>query len=418
MKRWFSRTLLLAMLTLLLGVQGVLADGSKGLEQFPYQSKQEVHIQANDPFFILDIDPSTAASMQASARDLRLFSGDYELGYAMIPVPTDSSRTETRLEILNKGSYEDQTYSFVAVMPKDGPASTSMVIKLDQEPYLVKGTLYGSNDNRSWQRLSPVTIFGIDQQYSEISLAGIDYAYLKFELQPPAGESIQVEEAVLYSTEGLDLRDHSVWTEHPIQVTEERKESHLLIDLEHRNRISTEWVLEIPEQGFYRKASVEGSQDQTHWEPIGTTYIYRGVSKGDESLSYRYPPAPYRYLRIRILNEDNEAVPAASIQVRTHPMRLLVKTPPTLAGSSMMLSAYWGNEQIQAPSYDVKEWMGSVELEQLTVAALAKPTANPDYQPEEVPLTERFPYLMPFALVLASLGVGFILYRNVKQMGK
>jgi hypothetical protein len=412
----FLRRTFYAVVLVAFGTCVASAEDRELIQKSPYTSQQEVRVQTGDPFFLLEIDPAKAALMDPALRDLRLYSGEYELGYAIVPNQPDHRRKEISLEILNEGSYEGQRYGFVVVMPDNEFASSSISIKLNHEPYLVKGTLYGSSDNGNWQQLRPITFFGIDEKYSELSLEGIAYRYLKFEFQQPPGEILVVEEAVVYSSLERVPQESSTWVSRPVSQSNYEKESLLLIDLEYQNRVSTQWVLDILEQGFYRQAVFEGSNDKSYWEPIGTTYLYRGVANGDEQLSFHYPPGAYRYLRVRILNEDNEPLSVQTAQVRTHPMRLVVKSPPAPEGSTIPVTAYWGNSELQSPSYDVKQWLGTLKLDQLSVGAMGEPIENPNYQPAKAPWTERFPLIMPLALILASVGVGFILYRNVKQM--
>jgi hypothetical protein len=420
MKRLIKSLLLIFMAHLLIVPHIALAaiSESEPKKELKYTSNQTLKIPPNDSFFLVEIDPALAATMQNSAKDLRLFAGDYELSYTLAPFYNSDTQTEKTLEIINEGNYEAGRYGFVAILPEGGATSSHVVIRLQQENYLLKGRLYGSNDNREWQTIRPITIFGINQKYNEVSLEGIDYDYLKFEFQKLPEDSFNVLDAVLYSPKESQPQDNSTWIDQPFTILDQGKESILTIDLEHKNRISSKWALKIPDQGFYRRAFFEGSNDQSEWKHIGTTYVYRGVERGDEELSFEYLPTAYRYLRIRILNEDNESLPVDSVQIRSHPISLIVKGPPGHEGNQIELVAYWGNQQIGAPSYDVDQLLGNLNMKELSSVKLEKKIDNPDYQPMKAPVTERYPFLLPLALVLTSLFVGYFLYRNVKQISK
>ncbi|PKM83917.1 MAG: hypothetical protein CVU88_00595 [Firmicutes bacterium HGW-Firmicutes-13] len=391
------------------------------LEDFPYMSEQTVPSDHNS-FFILEIEPPVFGTMTPSLRDLRLFAGEHELGYALLPVKTYDRtilRETKRLEVINQGVLQDGRYSFV-VLTGGIEKNESIKVKLDQDPYLVKGTLYGSNDSRSWQKLRTVTFFSIDNQYSEIPLSGIDYDYLKIDFQQPPGEMLAVGEVFLISPVEIKEKDISSWEEAPFEMDrdEHYRESILAADLLYGCRLSSEWVLGTSEKGFHRQVIMEGSNSKEDWEFLWSTYVYRGVEPGDEKLSFSYEPVHYRYLRLRIIDGDSEPLPVDSVKVRTHPVRVLVKRPSAYEGTAVDLRAYWGDEKIGAPFYDVGELVDSLDLGNYPVVFLSRKVDNLDYRPPkpDTPLTERYPFLLTLGLIAAVLIIALILYRNVKQV--
>jgi len=404
---------------LMLFPQAVLAErfsGSIEKKDFKYTTSQKVKIDPNESLFMVEVDPHLAESMQQSAQDLRLFSGDYELSYSIFYSDTQTHSTNIKnVTVLNEGETQDGKYSFVTQLPQDDYKSSKLVIKLNQDHYLLKGTLSGSSDNRTWQKLRSVTLFGIQQKYSEISLEAIDYEYLKFELDPH-GESYQVIEANLHTPAVNQTQDQTTWQEPTFEHIKNDRESHVIIDLGYQNRISSEWKLEVADQGFYREAVVEGSQNKTDWQYIGSTYLYKGVNQKDENLSFQYPSQAYRYVRITIINQDNEPLDIQSAKVRLQPLRLIVKSPPNIESGEMEIKAYWGNEQIAAPSYDVGQITDQLDVTKLSQVTLNEQLTNPDFQEKEVPFTEKYPFTLPLALAFTSLFVGYLLYRNLKQL--
>jgi hypothetical protein len=393
---------------------------------FQYVAKQPVTIDPAQPFFIVELSPEAYAGMDPALRDLRLFADGQELGYARMPEEQPKlllQKTEQPLTMLNQGELADGSYSFTMVLPRSQATdSLSLRIRLDQAPYLVKGTLYGSQDNRNWQRLRPVTLFALNNQISDISLAGIDYEYLKIDFTQPPGDKLQPKEAVLLrQSAGMNSGGSSLDSV-PFSLRQDasRKETLVSVDLQARNRISSELILGTEEKGFYRTVFLEGSHDGEHWQPIESSYLYRGVEAGDENLSLAYSPRGYRYLRLRIANQDNQPLAVDNVKIRTHPVRVIAKAPSSMPGtsfaaSSFEVSAYWGSQTIPAPSYDVSK-VADRNLH-YPLIRIVQWQENPDYQPAAgLPLSERFPWLLPSGLLLAALAVSYLLYRNLKQI--
>jgi hypothetical protein len=416
----FLKPTMLILVLFLLSTTIIFADTHTNRQEFQYMSTQEVTLHSDNEFIILDIDPSTFATMKTSLRDLRLFAKEQELGYARLPLGISASPVnETKLEILNQGMLENGNSSFVMVMPEGGSKGQFIRVKLDREPYLVKGTLYGSQDNRNWERIQSVTLFGIDHRYNQISLEGLDYDFLKIDYRQPSGETLKVKEAVWIAPNQHNEKDIFSSEQVSFEVTEDvsSKETYVIADLQHINRLSSEWEMDTSEKGFHRHVILEGSNDRQNWSHLDSTYIYRGVEMLDENLAIQYKPSYYRYLRLTIFNEDNAPLNVNSVLVKTHPIRVLVKVPLSLQGSTVQFTAYWGNEQIKAPSYDVVKLIDSIDYEKYPIAHLLNKANNPNYNPESgTPLTERFPLLLPIGLILAVVIVGYILFRNLKQM--
>ncbi|RJR21958.1 MAG: hypothetical protein C4582_07205 [Desulfobacteraceae bacterium] len=118
------------------------------------------------------------------------------------------------------------------------------------------------------------------------------------------------------------------------------------------------------------------------------------------------------------MDEDNEPVKINSLKVRTHPVRLLVKLPSSLEKTPVELTAYWGNERIEAPSYDVGRLLGSLDIDDCPVFYLSDPVKNSSYKAPgpDIPWSERYPFLLPLGLAAAVAIIALLLYRSVKQV--
>ena len=402
-------------------LQLVSASASDASESFKYLSEIDFPADREEDYFILDIDPLVLDTIEPSLKDFRIYLGQQELSYAKLPFPNKNliSSIEMEIPILNTGTSDKDIYSFVLHMPKYNP-DQYVTVELNQPLYLVKGHLFGSNNNRDWIKLKPITLYQTGQEINRISLENIDFEYLRIEFQQPLNESLEVKEANLYTYELQEIIQQVTNKSYPFEITnnKEQKITQILIDLKYNHQPIFEWSFDTEDKGFYRRVLVEGSSDQETWNGIGSTYIFRDIEGVDTKLDYEFEPKHYRYLRLTIENEDNQPLDIQSIKIKTYPVNLLVKLPKNIDPNSKKIFAYWGNEILSSPDYDLENFVQSINQSKYPIVSLTTYSKNDQYREQEinVPLTEKYPFILPGGLMLAVVFIGFILYRNVKQM--
>jgi len=390
-------------------------------QSFAHMS-EDMNIEANKRFFTLELDPVLFSTLSPDLRDLRLFSGEQELGYARLPEELAANapvRQETAVEMINEGSFPDGSYGFTVKLGNLQEKPDALRIQLSGEPYVVKGELFGSSDNATWQKLRPITLFGIEGRTNELDLAGIEYPYLRILLAK--SNNREHDAAGVYAIiakEATGTVNGNEWTPSFSVTHVQPKETMALADLIHPHAVSSVFSIRTKESGFHRRVVLEGSHTRTeNWELIQSSYLYRGLDATDEWLSVSYPPVSYRFLRLRIADEDNAPIPIDSVTVRTYPVRLLVKAPANVK-APFPLKSYWGNPELSAPSYDVSEFLTQATGNRPDVV-MRYGQQNPDYQGpplEEQPFTERFPFLLPGILIAAVIAVGYMLVRTMKHV--
>lgn len=382
-----------------------------GPEDFHYVGEVSTGSPNSTGFFILEIEAEPNSVMDTPIRDLRIFNKEgRETGYTNLQTQ-ESGESFIPLEIINKGPIQgtDQ-YSFTLKgIPTDGAEIT---IRLDKPEYLVKAHILGSNDNKKWQEIGVQTLYGINNSNNQFSLRGVEYSFLKFEFAQPKGENLNVFGAGYRS-----LKKDAVEVEYrsfPILQEENKKTTTLTLDLKYANQNSRTMKLITEEKGFYRRASLEASNDGQQWRGVTSCYLYRGTERGDESLSLEYPLIQARYLRVTLQNDDNQPVKFSQAQVGLVPVRLLVKDE----ADNGPFKIFWGNEQMAFPTYDAREvfLQSKIREDSLQILFLKSYSVNSQYKEAKLPLTERFPYLLHLALGLVVLVVGIIQFRSFKKM--
>ena len=79
------------------------------------------------------------------------------------------------------------------------------------------------------------------------------------------------------------------------------------------------------------------------------------------------------------------------------------------AAASQPLRLYFGNTSVPAPHYDFETELQSKPSFEPSHSTFGDVTANPQYQPEPRPLTERVPWLIYLVLAISSIALAFIL---------
>lgn len=410
-----KRSVAIVLLTVFLISAVPPAFSATNTETFRYQSTIAVKLEKPAGHFMLDLDPQVYATVDPSLRDLRIYSAGQELGYTRMPhEPVETPViNHLPLEIINKGMLQGtNTYSFTLKIPPAKPGAVQ--IKLSQPEYLVKAGISGSNDNKAWQELNNQTLYGINGSYNKFYLAGIDYQYLKFEYDLLKKETLEITAAEI--AEGaLPKKTETPWE---IKQSDDNnnKTTTVILDLGYNNRITRGVTLETGEKSFYREAALAAGNDMKNWNDVTSLYLYRGQDDRDENLSFNYPPVNGRYLRITVENEDNPPVIFSGAKVQLVPVRLLVKS----AGTNFPLTLYWGNKDLPVPSYDVAYLLARSDfyVKDLPLVTVKDVKINDNFKEKLPPLTERIPILMPAALAIAAVLVGFILFRSFRHMEK
>lgn len=414
---------LILMFMMLLFQPLAFAEERSGItETFKYRFEKQITLPSPQAFFQLELDPSLFANLDATLRDLRLYSNGKELGFTGLPV-NEVDRQQTVLTILRKGMESNGKYSFEFYVPNGVPVDKEGLLKvfLNQDPYFVKGELYGGVNGRDWRKIRDISLFSIEERVNEISLNGIHYPYLKISFRPPAmnafSSDLVVNMVQLISAASVGATEASL---EPMKIQfeeDEEKVSSIIVDLKYQNRLTDQITLQTSEKAFYRKVSLEGSNDGEKWSRILSTYIYRGVGEGDEKLTIPYEPRYDRYLKIKIFNEDNLPLQIDGIVGKVYPVRVLVKSPQ--GSTSFRLEGYFGNPRIKSPSYDVGNVLKESGWRKYSLIKVKDFQQNPVYDPNKMlPFTERYPGILTFGLILLAGVVLILLYRTIKTVNK
>jgi len=177
--------------------------------------------------------------------------------------------------------------------------------------------------------------------------------------------------------------------------------------------------LSASDLNFNRRVSIQTSNDGQNWTLAAQGYIFSLNTpkfKGD-SMSVEYPERRARYIRAIIFNDDNKPlVFSDAVNIYGVSRMLAFETSP---GENY--SMYYGNEKASAPRYDLARFFQYLEIAKMPEASLSAEAFNTDYvapKPPELPLTERYPFLLNITLAILVFAVAVFLFFYLRHFYK
>ncbi|HMB65732.1 MAG TPA: DUF3999 family protein, partial [Patescibacteria group bacterium] len=160
---------------------------------------------------------------------------------------------------------------------------------------------------------------------------------------------------------------------------------------------------------------IKTSKNKEDWNYQGNGYIFRYDTDKftGEDLDLNFSETRDRYIKIVIDNQDNEPIDISDVRAS-----FLVREVVFQASESGDYRLYYGNTEAEAPQYDIDKYFPYIDQDNYTSASLSQQNKNSFYKaPREPqpPLTERIPYLLPGALLLACAVLLFLVFRFLRK---
>lgn len=172
-------------------------------------------------------------------------------------------------------------------------------------------------------------------------------------------------------------------------------------------------TLEVDDSSFTRPFQVESVDDPQNIRLIASGTLTRHSGDEGKPLVIVFDQEEnVRKLRLQITDYSNPTLNITSIQASA-PARQLVyelKEP-----ASQPLRLYFGNTSVPAPHYDFENELKSKLSSEPGHSTYSNVTANPQYQPEPLPLTERVPWLIYIVLAISSIALALVLFSLARK---
>jgi hypothetical protein len=269
----------------------------------------------------------------------------------------------------------------------------------------------GSSDGQRWLLLKKdgyVFDFSGDQnvQVNEVRYPNTNYRYLRIKVWNNAELPLEISSVSSFFVKTITPPRVLLKSQLLSRVEDPKlKATACVLDLGFVN-LPSDWVaIATPEENFSRVVEIRASNDQKEWRTILQTEFYRfhTARYAVEKISFQFPEARARYLKILVYNNDDRPLQLAEFQIKGIEKTLIFKSE---AGRTYWL--FYGNPQATAPHYDVEKTQNYLSVAELLKVKLAGELANKDYVPavSQKPWTERYPLLFWGMLVLLVVGLG------------
>ncbi|MDD3006042.1 MAG: hypothetical protein PHX30_00450 [Candidatus Pacebacteria bacterium] len=200
----------------------------------------------------------------------------------------------------------------------------------------------------------------------------------------------------------------------------EKKTTEVIVDLAKNGWPTSGISLSATDKNFNRKFTVYESGDKSSWQSVGQDYIYNYDTPKyvGANLNINYRETSKRYLKIEIVNFDDKPISITGLSTKTILRSIVFQYGSNPAEKVYRL--FYGNPKANFPQYDLEKFFSYLDTGKYYGSALSAQQANPYYSQEAspvAPLSERIPYLVPGALVLAIILMGLVVVRFMKKVG-
>jgi hypothetical protein len=362
---------------------------------------------------------------ERSLSDLRISTRNgVEVPYVIWSKSRTSERKRIDTRILNM-SYIPQSYTtFTLDVGDAGIRTNSITITTTSTDFVRRITVEGSPDNRKFAVLKKDDyIFDLTSDHNirnlTVSYPTTDYRYLKVTIWDDGEGALAEVGGDIYLVE--EIKGESVVLPSVTKVTPKDKPkpvTEITVDLTCRNIPSSTIELAVSDSNFKRNVTIlsANADKPADYSEIFSTSIYSikmpWFSRTNTTINY--PETQARYLKVVIQNEDNAPLTVSGVTVSGVPRKI---TFSALPDTSYLL--YLGNPRASQPSYDIAQIFTYIDRDSFIPVSVGSVVENPAYRPgSDLPLTERYPWILWAAIALMILVLGGIIIRMMIRLGR
>ena len=382
---------------------------------------------ADEQLVELALDQEVFLESNPGETDLRLVAGrEQEIPYQLETLKKREQRTSVPVTIQDLGQVEGEYSTLVADVGESGNLHSEVDIDTREHNFRRTVVVETSNDRETWAVVredGEIYDFTSTDREFRAHHTSVKYPqsaarYLRVKVLNGGEPPLAINRATVFLAEEVAARESEYL---PVSVSISREEqgtTHHDLDLGVSGLPVSRLSFQSDTQNFYRGAGILGSDDGEEWKWLAGTggahlYSFNTPKFVGSRLALEFPDSRYRYYRLSVDDADNASLSLTGYVFHSADRLLRFQAEP---GAEYAL--YYGNPVARSPEYDLQRVIPYLETEDLPVATLGSQQANTAFTGLDVPVTERFPWLMPVALALAAVAVAFFLYGVIRQARK
>ena len=372
------------------------------------------------------VDSQVFANANKGLGDLRVVQDEAEeVPYQLAITRGGSRRTSHTGRIQDLGHLPGRHTELVIDLGQSGLLHNEVEIFTTSKNFQRKVELESSNDGESWLTVSQgveIYDFTVAKRNFNARNTRVQYTestarYLRVRILNGGEAPLAITGASAASL----VEDEPIRAEYPAQIINREEDSsegisRLTVDLATTGLPTDRLTLGTTETNFHRRVTLEGSLDGESWRAIsgsGEVYAYKTPKFTGSNLKFDYPEVTYRYLRISIHNQDD--APLTVDEVAASGLRRRLIFQPTLGAT---YGLYYGNREARQPSYDLERFLPYLETDNLPGAELGDQRNNAQFARPELPVSERFPWLITLGVSAVAAVAGLLLFGVLRQAKK
>jgi len=317
--------------------------------------------------------------------------------------------TSYNARMLNNSIVAGKYTTCIIDLGKSGLINNQINISTYQPDFMSRVEIAGSQNMNTWAVLkTDGYILNVkDYQRTDVAYPANTYRYLRVKVSYSNGKPVRIQSAKVRYEKAFPAREVVLYEGGPGKVDQNRREpcTDITIDLKSGGLFPERADIESSDLNYHRTVQVFGSADGREWTDMGA---YGNILKydtqtfkGEESSISIPSQSPYRYLRIRIDNQDNPPIRITRVKVYSYKRDVVF---PLKNGSTYRL--YYGSPVARTSVYDVKDIEKYIPGSAISTMALGPQQHNPEFSLPfwTGPWLQRHPWVL-WTVLIATMAV-------------
>ena len=370
-------------------------------------------------------DREVFAGAAQGLADLRIIADENgEIPYKLELSKAERERTSFPVSLRDKGYIAGSYNIFTADLGQSGILHNEIEIKISSANFRRIATVETSNDEATWMKIGEQTVYDFTVKERDFTTRDtrVRYPdstarYLRVKIADNGEGSLEIIGATVFYVKETPAREIP-WSASILDISRDagQRTTNVEIDLGTPGLPTYRLAISTPDVNFYREVTLQASTDRENWATVmqrANLYAYDTPKFVGRSLVITYPETTARYLRLVIHDEDSPPLTVQEVNVWSLWRRVVFAADPQRS-----YKLYYGNAKAQRPSYDIERIFPYFVTEKLPEAKLGPQTANPSFEEEKPPVSERFPWLFPAVVAVAVVIVALLLLSILRQARK
>jgi hypothetical protein len=397
-----------------LGMLAALLLAGPSVSYFKYERPVSAAGSNGQHYFI--VDASIWQHSRPILRDLRLYSGNSEVPYALDRELGGSETEQKEFRVLQPATVRGKT-QFLLDM-SEVPEYDRIELKLATVNFVAHARVEGQDDPHGthWAFLGTTTLYDLTSENlghnSTLQIPLATYRYLRVTIDGAVKPS-----DVQSGTAGVTRELKAIWHTVSSSPTQEQQGKDTVLTFSVLQGVPVERVVfatDPAQPNFRRGVELLGSDGGTlSLGEISRIHMQRGGEKIDveqTSVEFGMWSSAATSLKLLVRNGDDQPLKITAASLQQYERRIYFDSAPGKA-----LALYYGDEQLEAPVYDyAKLFQKDANASQVQLGA---EEANVAYtgRPDERPWSERHPAVLWAAIIAAVLILGALALKSMRR---